>query len=137
MIDYSATRWYRSPELLLSEGIYMPDVNYWVVGCIIRELADGNYMLTGENETDQINWIIKVLGNLSWRISRYILSKLNIWKKKIKLYMKKLGPTAIDSMKGLLQLDPKKRLNSETVFKHKYFHILWKMKKEGKKLMNL
>ena len=35
--------------------------------------------------------------------------------------MSKLGPTAIDFMKGLLQLDPKKRLNSDTVFKHKYF----------------
>ena len=38
-----------------------------------------------------------------------------------KKYKDKLSPTAIDFMKGLLQLDPKKRLNSETVFKHKYF----------------
>ena len=38
-------------------------------------------------------------------------------------YMGKLGPTAIDFMKGLLQLDPKKRLNGDTVFKHPYFII--------------
>ena len=64
MTDYVATRWYRSPELLLSGGIYGPDVDYWAVGCIMGELADGNPMFPGENETDQINCIIKVLGNL-------------------------------------------------------------------------
>ena len=64
MTDYVATRWYRSPELLLSGGIYGPEVDYWAVGCIMGELADGNPMFPGENETDQINCIINVLGNL-------------------------------------------------------------------------
>ena len=40
-----------------------------------------------------------------------------------KRYEKIMSSEAIDFMKGLLQLDPKKRLNSETVFKHKYFEI--------------
>jgi cyclin-dependent kinase-like len=49
-------------------------------------------------------------------------------------YLGKLGPTAIDFMKGLLQLDPKKRLNSETVFKHKYFACFMKDEQKNEKL---
>ena len=143
MTDYVATRWYRSPELLLSGGIYGPDVDYWAVGCIMGELADGNPMFPGENETDQINCIIKVLGNLPDELVN-MFYKNPIYEGKELLhvskpeslerrYMGKLGPTAIDFMKGLLQLDPKKRLNTETVFKHKYFSCFMKEEKEKEK----
>ena len=144
MTDYVATRWYRSPELLLSGGIYGPDVDYWAVGCIMGELADGNPMFPGENETDQINCIIKVLGNLPEDLVN-MFYKNPIYEGKELLhvskpeslerrYMGKLGPTAIDFLKGLLQLDPKKRLNTETVFKHKYFACF--MKDEQKEKIN-
>ena len=146
MTDYVATRWYRSPELLLSGGIYGPDVDYWAVGCIMGELADGNPMFPGENETDQINCIIKVLGNLPEELVN-MFYKNPIYEGKELLhvskpeslerrYMGKLGPTAIDFMKGLLQLDPKKRLNTETVFKHKYFACFMKDEQKEKEKMN-
>ena len=64
MTDYVATRWYRAPELLLSGGIYGPEVDYWAIGCIMGELADGNPMFAGEDEVDQLDCIIKILGNL-------------------------------------------------------------------------
>ena len=147
MTDYVATRWYRSPELLLSGGIYGPDVDYWAVGCIMGELADGNPMFPGENETDQINCIINVLGNLPedlvnmfYRNPIYEGKELKHVSKVESLerrYMGKLGPTAIDFMKGLLQLDPKKRLNSETVFKHKYFSCFLKDEKERQKIIEI
>ena len=142
MTDYVATRWYRSPELLLSGGIYGPEVDYWAVGCIMGELADGNPMFPGENETDQINCIIKVLGNLPEDLVNMFYKNpiyegkelLHVSKVKSleRIYMGKLGPTAIDFMKGLLQLDPKKRLNSETVFKHKYFSCFMKDEQKEK-----
>ena len=142
MTDYVATRWYRSPELLLSGGIYGPDVDYWAVGCIMGELADGNPMFPGENETDQINCIIKVLGNLPEELVNMFyknpiydgkeLLHVNKPESLERRYMGKLGPTAIDFMKGLLQLDPKKRLNSETVFKHKYFACFMKDEQKEK-----
>ena len=144
MTDYVATRWYRSPELLLSGGIYGPDVDYWAVGCIMGELADGNPMFPGENETDQINCIINVLGNLPEELVNMFYKNPIYEGKELKhvskveslerRYMGKLGPTAIDFMKGLLQLDPKKRLNSETVFKHKYFACYMKDEKEREKI---
>ena len=40
LTDYVATRWYRAPELLLSQGDYGFEVDYWAVGCIMGELVD-------------------------------------------------------------------------------------------------
>ena len=137
MTDYVATRWYRSPELLLSNGIYGPEVDYWAIGCIMGELADGNPMFPGENEVDQLECIIKVLGNLPQDLVNMFyenpiyngkeLFKVNNRTESLeRRYMGKLGPTAIDFLKGLLQLDPNKRLNDETVFKHNYFACFMK-----------
>ena len=140
MTDYVATRWYRSPELLLSGGIYGPGADYWAVGCIMGELADGNPMFPGDNETDQINCIIKLLGNLPDKlVDMFYNNRIYDGKELIHVskpetlerrYNEKLGPTAIDFLKGLLELDPAKRLNDETVFKHKYFSSF--MKEEQK-----
>jgi cyclin-dependent kinase-like len=41
MTDYVATRWYRSPELLLGYSQYGPEVDLWAIGCIMGELSDG------------------------------------------------------------------------------------------------
>ena len=41
MTDYVATRWYRSPELLLGYTDYGPEVDMWAIGCIMGELSDG------------------------------------------------------------------------------------------------
>ena len=143
MTDYVATRWYRSPELLLSGGIYGPDVDYWAVGCIMGELADGNPIFPGENETDQINCIIKVLGNLPDElVDMFYKNPIYDGKELLRVskpetlerrYNGKLGPTAIDFMKGLLELDPRKRLNDETVFKHKYFACFMKDEQNNEK----
>jgi len=43
LTDYVATRWYRSPELLLvsSNLPYGKEVDIWAIGCIMGELMDG------------------------------------------------------------------------------------------------
>ena len=145
MTDYVATRWYRSPELLLSGGIYGPEVDYWAIGCIMGELADGNPMFPGENEVDQLDCIIKILGNLPEELVKMyyenpIYNEKELFKVKKpetleKRYLGILSPTAIDFMKGLLELDPSKRLNGDTVFKHKYFKIF--MDEEKNKQNNI
>jgi len=140
MTDYVATRWYRSPELLLSGGIYGPEVDYWAIGCIMGELADGNAMFPGEDEVDQLDCIIKILGNLPESlVNMYYENQIYNGKELLKVkkpetlekrYLGILSPTAIDFMKGLLELDPSKRLSGENVFKHKYFSIFMKNKYE-------
>ena len=54
LTDYVATRWYRSPELLLvSENLpYGKEVDIWAVGCIMGELMDGQPLFPGDSEVD-------------------------------------------------------------------------------------
>ncbi|KAJ3598788.1 hypothetical protein NHX12_032752 [Muraenolepis orangiensis] len=61
--EYVATRWYRSPELLLGAP-YGKAVDMWSVGCILGELSDGQPLFPGESEIDQLYTIQKVLGPL-------------------------------------------------------------------------
>jgi cyclin-dependent kinase-like len=51
MTDYVATRWYRSPELLLCDK-YSREVDVWAIGCIMGELTDGEPLFPGESEID-------------------------------------------------------------------------------------
>ena len=138
LTDYVATRWYRAPELLLTQGKYGKEVDYWAIGCIMGELVDGNPLFPGENEIDQIYCIQKVLGNLTEEQTDMFYNNplfngknlLNINKPETlqRRYMGKLNKIDISFMKGLLELDPKKRLNGNTVFSHPYFEVF-----EGKK----
>ena len=130
LTDYVATRWYRAPELLISQGEYNTEVDYWAIGCIMGELADGNPLFPGENEIDQIHCIQKVLGNLTdEQVDKFYANPLfqgknllNITKPETleRKYLGKLNKQAINFMKGLLEVDPKKRLNGVTVFQHPY-----------------
>lgn len=52
LTDYVATRWYRSPELLLKYPKYSKPVDIWAVACIMGELIDGQPLFPGENEID-------------------------------------------------------------------------------------
>ena len=138
LTDYVATRWYRAPELLLTQGEYGKEVDYWAIGCIMGELVDGNPLFPGENEIDQIYCIQKVLGNLTEEQTDMFYNNplfngknlLNVNKPETlqRRYMGKLNKIDISFMKGLLELDPKKRLNGNTVFSHPYFEVF-----EGKK----
>ena len=49
--DYVATRWYRAPELLLSNQ-YGKEVDIWAIGCIMGEITDGDALFPGESEID-------------------------------------------------------------------------------------
>lgn len=62
LTNYVATRWYRSPELLVTP-VYGKKVDLWAAGCIMAEMIDGQALFPGDNLVDQIDCIQKVLGN--------------------------------------------------------------------------
>jgi cyclin-dependent kinase-like len=131
LTDYVATRWYRSPELLITSGYYGPEVDYWAIGCIMGELADGDPLFPGDNEIDQLNVIQNVIGRFADH--QYDLFYSNPQYRSVKLaevhkpetlerrYLGKLTKQAILFMKGLLHPDPAQRLSGEAVFSHPYF----------------
>ncbi|KAM3185562.1 Cyclin-dependent kinase-like 1 [Hymenolepis weldensis] len=62
--DYVATRWYRSPELLVGDTHYGPPVDVWAVGCVFAEMLTRLPLWPGRSDLDQLYLITKNLGNL-------------------------------------------------------------------------
>jgi serine/threonine protein kinase len=60
--DYVSTRWYRAPELLLRSPSYNSPVDIFALGLIMAELYLLNPILPGNNEIDQLNKTVALLG---------------------------------------------------------------------------
>ncbi|EKX47932.1 hypothetical protein GUITHDRAFT_69171 [Guillardia theta CCMP2712] len=122
LTDYVATRWYRAPELLLGDTAYGKAVDMWAIGCIMGELTDGQPLFPGESEIDQLYVIQKVMGPLTHEQTDMFLRNPRFLGLKFpdmsrpetleKRYVGKLTKKALSFMKGLLSMDPYKRLNA-------------------------
>ncbi len=53
-----ATRWYRSPEILLGSTNYSFSSDIWSAGCVIAEMALGKPLFPGSSTLDQIEKIV-------------------------------------------------------------------------------
>lgn len=58
-----STRYYRAPEVLYGTYNYDFSIDIWSAGCIMGELALGDFLFKGENEIDQLSKIFCILGN--------------------------------------------------------------------------
>jgi mitogen-activated protein kinase 15 len=57
-----ATRWYRSPEMLLGSDMYDWATDVWSVGCILAELIIGEPLLMGGSNIEQLEKILELTG---------------------------------------------------------------------------
>ncbi|KEP65431.1 UNVERIFIED_CONTAM: cyclin-dependent kinase family 5 protein [Hammondia hammondi] len=134
LTDYVATRWYRSPELLLCDPEYGKPVDMWAVGCIMGELIDGRPLFPGDNEVDQLYKIQLVLGPLlpqhmemfrqNSRFAGLAFPELPPRETLLLRYRNKFDRTAIDFLSKLLCMDPKERLTAKMALQHPYFKEL-------------
>lgn len=156
------TLWYRSPELLFGETRYGSAVDMWSIGCIMGELIqsggslsarkagvnddddedDGNAILKGQGELDQIDQIFSLVGvpnEHSWpSFAKLPHANLLRWKSiaDADILLPKQFPVAsvglsshqtfLDAngyqlLRGLLTLDPSQRLTSPQAAQHAYF----------------
>ncbi|XP_021364336.1 cyclin-dependent kinase-like 5 isoform X1 [Mizuhopecten yessoensis] len=128
--DYVATRWYRSPELLLGSA-YGKSVDIWSIGCIMGELCDGQPLFPGESEIDQLYVIQKVMGqlpseqmNMFFHNPRFSGLKFpSVTKPQMlqKRYQGVLSSVYLDFMENTLQLDPTDRFLIEECINHQAF----------------
>ncbi|GKT33395.1 Extracellular signal-regulated kinase 2, partial [Aduncisulcus paluster] len=63
MTDYIATRWFRSPELLLGDKNYDAAIDIWSLGCIIAEMFLQKPLFPGHSTLNQLALILKVIGH--------------------------------------------------------------------------
>lgn len=129
--EYISTRWYRSPECLLTVGYYGPKMDIWATGCVFYELLMSKPLFPGSDEIDQLCKIHFVLGTPSERT----LFKL---KKKSRNYMhfpkqtgtglKQITTNVSDEALLVLQLmvqyDPDVRINVRRLLEHSFFKTL-------------
>ena len=139
LTDYVATRWYRSPSLILTNRYSFP-VDIWAVGCIMGELIDGQPMFPGDNSLDQIYHIVSVLGKFNKKLLDLFMENRDFKNVKFpnvvnpeglgRKYGGLMDKKGLDLLKGLLEMDDKKRLTAEEALKHEYFSDLLKEDKE-------
>mmetsp|Transcript_18451 Transcript_18451/g.27342 ORF Transcript_18451/g.27342 Transcript_18451/m.27342 type:complete len:472 (-) Transcript_18451:170-1585(-) len=130
LTEYVVTRWYRAPEIMLSCHKYSKPVDLWSVGCIFAELILRKPYFPGDDYIDQLTIISQKLGKLPQEELDFVTSD------KAKKFMKKLpdkpapslsrqfpgaGRTALDLLRRLLQIHPRKRITVDEALAHPFF----------------
>uniref|UniRef100_A0A8C6UG03 Cyclin-dependent kinase-like 5 n=1 Tax=Neogobius melanostomus TaxID=47308 RepID=A0A8C6UG03_9GOBI len=137
--EYVATRWYRSPELLLGAP-YGKAVDMWSVGCILGELSDGQPLFPGESEIDQLFTIQKVLGPLPAEQMKLFYNNPRFHGIRFpsvthpqtleRRYQGIMSGLMLDLMKNLLLLNPTERYLTEQSLNHPVFQPLRQVERE-------
>uniref|UniRef100_A0A665VZV0 Cyclin-dependent kinase-like 5 n=1 Tax=Echeneis naucrates TaxID=173247 RepID=A0A665VZV0_ECHNA len=138
--EYVATRWYRSPELLLGAP-YGKAVDMWSVGCILGELSDGQPLFPGESEIDQLFTIQKVLGPLPPEQMKLFYNNPRFHGLRFpsvshpqtleRRYLGIIGGGLLDLLKNLLLLNPTERFLTEQSLNHHTFQTLRLVERPG------
>lgn len=129
--EYISTRWYRSPECLLTNGAYGPKMDVWATGCVFYEMLTLEPLFAGRNEVDQLSKIHAILGSPS----RKILNKFQPNNKFSINFPKQNGMGIHALLPGIsedgrlilslmIQYDPAVRPEVAQLLKHRYFQTL-------------
>lgn len=60
--DYTSTRWYRAPEVVMRSTVYSSPIDMWACGCILAELYTRRALFPGKSMPDMILRICKARG---------------------------------------------------------------------------
>lgn len=139
--EYVSARWYRAPEVLLKQRDYSTPVDMWALGAIMAELVNLRPIFPGSGEVDQINRIIKVLGDPAdygmdergrfygggpWshglELARGLAFKFPQTEPRdiYAIFDKNTPRQLVNCISDLLKFDPKLRLTSKQCLAHEY-----------------
>jgi len=131
--DRNISRWYRAPEAILSPDDYKKPVDIWSIGCILAELLGRQPLFPADNNLDELQKIISVLGSPTESDLEYITdTKIKTFvnrlakrtKQSFNLMFSNANPVALDLLGKMLTFSPKKRYTVEQCISHPYFEGL-------------
>lgn len=132
MTAVTITRMYRPPELFYGCRHYGGTVDMWSFGVVLAELAIRSWFLGSDTDIRQLAVITETFGTPTedtWpgvsSLPLYVppvhgtkpAPKLAWWKARFPL----LGDEGIDLLRGLLKMDPQKRLTAASALQHRYW----------------
>ncbi len=131
--EYISTRWYRSPECLLTDGYYNYKMDIWGLGCVFFELLTLVPLFPGDDEIDEVNKINYILGSPSEELfQKFIKNSAHGNDVKyeyqkgigIQRFLTHVSPQCIDLINKMLVYDPDKRLTAKQCLNHECFKDL-------------
>jgi male germ cell-associated kinase len=127
--DYVATRWYRSPEVILKSRSYNSPIDIFAVGAIMAELYNNKPLFPGKSEFEQMSKICEVLGTpsqMDWTEGYVLAGKIN-YKfpnckgQKLKNLIPRANDNAINLLESMLSFNPMKRPTAAQCLQHPFF----------------
>lgn len=111
---YVATRWYRSPELLLRLGDYGPPSDIWALGAVLAEIVNlGEPLLPGSSDHDQLRRTIQLRGHpelVEWDAGSKKIRKIrNIpyaTPSSLRPYIPNASESVLQLIEDMLELNP-------------------------------
>ncbi|KAK0419815.1 hypothetical protein QR680_014337 [Steinernema hermaphroditum] len=129
LTEYVATRWYRSPEILLAAKRYTKGVDMWSLGCILAEMIIGRALFPGTSTINQIERIMNTIirpsrtdiDSIGSHYAASVLDKMpKSPKRSLEIVLGGADPAAVDLVNRLLIFAPHKRLTVEHCLCHPY-----------------
>ncbi|KAG2383348.1 hypothetical protein C9374_004685 [Naegleria lovaniensis] len=132
--DNVATRWYRSPELLLKYHKAGKPIDVWSLGCVFAELLSTpkqHVLFPGESHLNQIDKILDILGTPPpediygcFKAQVYMSNQPFRKKKDFSKLFPEANPEALDLLEKMLSFSPDKRITVKEALKHPYLESM-------------
>jgi len=136
--NHVVTRWYKPPELLLGSTNYGTEVDMWCIGCVFFEMLTGHPPFPGNDETHQLQLILKLCGTNAFFEAldtpqtpqslsalphfNEVIQTLSPIPSRLKSRISHLPSEAQDLLSQLLSVDPQSRISAEEAFDHDFFY---------------
>lgn len=135
-----ASRHYKSPELILSDGMYDYSLDIWSLGCTFAEMLFLKHpIFKGKNNTDQLLKIAKVLGtkDLMRYLSKYDMVLDEDFSEVLGSHSRKswnsfvtranrarIAEGGLDLLGKMLKYDRAERISAKEALRHPYFCVV-------------
>lgn len=137
---YVATRYYRAPELLLSDTEYTKAVDMWSVGCILGEMVLRRPLFPGSDHIQQLQLITDLTGSpseaevaaiSSQQARQFVLRDLmNKPAKPMHDVFPEASPLLQELLGKMLVLNPNTRITVDQALQHPYLESLRSLDEE-------